>query len=262
MFKALRIIILLLILASLASTLLIQQNISQDWSGTLDIRIIPVIADQSASTQKYVESLKEKNFKHINQYLISQAKRFNTDLQYSLNIQLEESTTNIPPTVPGDNASHFDIILWSLKLRLWAWKNRLDDHKLSQIRLYVLYQSPIDSKPLPHSTGLQNGLIGLINARASISQRSLHNIIITHELLHILGASDKYNLNSGQPNSPIGYADPSASPLLPQRFTEIMARAKPISNDKFEVATHLRQTRINKFTAYEIGWLQSPPETQ
>jgi len=254
MFKAIRIIILLLILGSIASTLIIQRNVARDWSGTLDVRIIPVIADQSDSTKKYVESLKQQDFKNINQYLISQAKRFDTDLQYSLNIQLKESTTNIPPTVPDQGTSKFGIIIWSLKLKWWAWRNQPSDYKLSQIRLYVLYQSPEDRTPLPHSTGLQNGLIGLVNARAQTSQRSLHQIIITHELLHILGASDKYDLATGQPMFPDGYANPTSN--SPQRFAAIMARAKPTSANTHEVATHLRQTQINAVTASEIGWVK------
>jgi len=83
----------------------------------------------------------------------------------------------------------------------------------------------------------------------------LHQIIIIHELLHIFGASDKYQLASGHPIFPDGFASPQKTPLYPQRFAEIMARAIPKNDTDYEIATHLRQTKIGTRTAQEIGWL-------
>jgi len=255
-FKKIRILILLLILASVSSTFLLQKEVTNDWQGTLDIRIIPVLADQKAKTASFVNSLEESDFSNIERYLIAQAKRFNVDLEHSLEILLEEPITSTPPVIPNTNASRLDIIFWSLKLRWWAWKNELPDHHVAQIRLYILYQSPEDNNPLPHSTGLQNGLIGLVNARALTKRRPLHQVIITHELLHIFGSKDKYQLGNGQPIYPDGYAKPNFSPLYPQSKAELMARSIPISKSKSKVAVHLNNTLIGKKTALEIGWLK------
>jgi len=256
MFKTIRIFILLIILGSVASTLWIQKNLGQDWSGTLDIRLIPVVADQKPQTQRFIDKLTVSDFDDIHIYLKKQGEHFGVDLQYGLNITLEEQTTNTPPVVPNANSSRLEILLWSLRLKWWAWKNQLEDHHLAQTRIYILYQSPEKNKPLAHSTGLQNGLIGLVNARASTSQQPLHQIVITHELLHIWGASDKYDTATGIPFFPDGYAAPNQTPLFPQRFTEIMARAKPVSQTKYDVATHLKQTLIGNKTALEIGWIK------
>ena len=54
MFKLVRITILLLILALVASTILLQRNVSSGWIGTLDVRIIPIVADDSLTTLNYV----------------------------------------------------------------------------------------------------------------------------------------------------------------------------------------------------------------
>lgn len=257
MFKSIRIVILLLILGSVASTVILQRNVARDWQGTLDIRIIPVLADQSANTMRFTDSLILRDFEPIKKYLNIQARQYDVDLQHSLNIKIENTITDIPPIVPAKNASRLDIILWSLKLKWWAWRHQLDDHHIAQIRLYILYQSPDDKQSLPHSTGLQNGLLGLVNARAFKQHKPIHNIIITHELLHILGASDKYDLRSGQPHKPDAYAEPGLTPLLPQRFAEIMARAIALSPNKYELAQHLRQTKISVKTAQEIGWIDT-----
>ena len=254
MFKKIRIVILLVILMSVLSTLLIQKNLTQDWQGTLDIRIIPVLADQQPQTQKFVNSLSIKKFSDIEKFLVSQAKEYNLNLQNSFNIQLEEPIHSIPPVVPNSRASRLDIILWSLKLKWWAWKNKPSNYSIAQVRIYVLYQSPEDGLALPHSTGLQNGLIGLVNARAVRKRESLHRVIIAHELLHIFGASDKYHLNNGHPLYPDGYAYPNRKPIYPQPKGEIMGRSIAISKKKSNVAKSLNQIIIGDKTASEIGW--------
>ena len=124
-------------------------------------------------------------------------------------------------------------------------------------RIYTLYQSPDDGNPLPHSTGLQNGLIGLVNARAVGTRRSLHQVIITHELLHIFGASDKYSLESGKSVYPDGYAEPNKKPLYPQTKAEIMGRSIPLNTTRSEIAKSLNQTIVGKTTAAEIGWVNT-----
>ena len=43
-----------------------------------------------------------------------------------------------------------------------------------------------------------------------------NSIVITHELLHTVGASDKYDLRTGSPLFPSGYGDRDQDPLYPQ----------------------------------------------
>ena len=256
MFKLFRIGLLLIILISVASTFLIQKNVNANWQGTLDIRIIPVVADEKPQTQSYVNKLTERQFDSIENFLVEQARNYDLKLEHGLSIKLEDSITDTPPLIPSPGASRLQVILWSLKLKWWAWQHELDDHHVAQIRLYVLYQSPNKNTALAHSTGLQNGLLGLVNARASTKQSALHQVIITHELLHIFGATDKYNFANGLPIYPAGYAKPEQSPLFPQRRAEIMGRSIAINERKAEVAAKLRQIVIGETTAREIGWLK------
>jgi len=253
-FKKIRIAILLIVFMSVLSTLLIQKNLTQNWQGTLDIRIIPVLADQAPQTKKFVSSLNTKKFRDIERFLVFEAKKYNLNLQNSFNIQLEKPINSIPPIVPDSNASRLNIILWSLKLKWWAWRNKPNNHNIAQVRLYILYQSPQNGFALPHSTGLQNGLIGLANARAAKEREPLHKVIIVHELLHIFGASDKYELGSGLPIYPDGYAYPERKPLYPQPKAEVMGRSIAISANKANIAKNLNQIIISDKTASEIGW--------
>ena len=120
-----------------------------------------------------------------------------------------------------------------------------------------MYSSPKKNQLLPHSTGLQKGLIGLIHASAHRKDRKRNNMVITHELMHIFGASDKYNLGTGHPIYPEGFANPKKRNRFPQSKAEIMAGRIPISESAFDRVYGLSQTIVGEKTAIEIGWLQS-----
>ena len=255
MFKILRILVLLFILMSVWGTYRIQQTVAKDWSGAVTIKVIPVIADNKPSTKRFVSKLQVKDFDEVSRYLISNAKPYNLDLTHIIDLQLEPAIESIPPTVPSSDSGFLSVALWSLKLRYWAWQNETPDHESYFIRIYMLYQSPVGNRALPHSTGLQNGLIGLVNARANTGSKRFHNVILTHELLHILGASDKYDLATGEPIYPQGFLN--QQPKYPQPYAEIMARAKPLSNGRSEIAETLSRTRIGPLTAQEIAWDKS-----
>ncbi len=235
-----------------------QQSIAEDWSGVVSIKVIPVIADNSLQTRAFVKSLKPKDFSEVDRYLTESAKQYGLDLSNVIDLELESPIESVPPSLPEAGAGRLAQALWSLRLRWWAWQNQLDDHEDYHIRLYMLYQSPAQGVRLAHSTGLRNGLIGLINARAIKLNKRFHNVVLTHELLHIFGASDKYNLTTGEPFYPEGYVLPNAQPRWPQQHAEIMGRAKALSQTRFEVAERLSHTRISELTASEIGWVDKP----
>ena len=50
-----------------------------------------------------------------------------------------------------------------------------------------------------------------------------NDMVMAHELLHTLGATDKYDPASDAPRFPEGYGDPRQVPLYPQQFAELMA---------------------------------------
>ena len=76
----------------------------------------------------------------------------------------------------------------------------------------------------------------------------------TRLLLHAFGASDKYDLATGQPIYPLGYAFPDQQPLFPQTKAELMAGHIPLSQTTSKMPESLNQTLINEITAIELGW--------
>jgi hypothetical protein len=111
-----------------------------------------------------------------------------------------------------------------------------------------------DSDALPHSIGLQKGLFGIVNAFASREMEGSNDTVIAHELLHTLGAIDKYALNTNQPLHPIGFAEPDRTPLYPQTHAKLMGGRIPLSPSDSSIPVSLRQVVVGPLTASEIGW--------
>jgi hypothetical protein len=81
-----------------------------------------------------------------------------------------------------------------------------------------------------------------------------NNIVIAHELMHTLGATDKYDLGTGAPIYPAGFAEPDREPRYPQQSAEIMAGRRALSPTDFEMPSGLRDVVVGVATAGEIRW--------
>ena len=81
-------------------------------------------------------------------------------------------------------------------------------------------------------------------------------VILSHELLHTLGASDKYDFATNMPIFPDGFAYPQQQPLFPQAKAELMGGRIVISDNKAVIPKNLAQTVIGEKTAREIGWVK------
>jgi len=159
-----------------------------------------------------------------------------------------------PPEPPRDR--HILVIMWwSLEIRLWARGVSKEYGPPADVQMFVLFHDPDTSPRLAHSLGLQKGLLGVVHAFASWRQAGGNNMVITHELLHTLGATDKYDLQTNQPIFPIGYAEPDKSPVLPQEYAEIMAGRIPLSKNKAEQPPGLGSVLVGEYTAREIRWI-------
>jgi hypothetical protein len=103
---------------------------------------------------------------------------------------------------------------------------------------------------------MQKGLYGVVNAFADRSMIGSNDVITAHELLHTLGASDKYDPRNSQPLNPIGYAEPTKQPLLPQTHAELMGGRIPLTSSTSEIPESLDQVVIGPLTATEIRWIE------
>ncbi|MCP3664668.1 MAG: hypothetical protein GY696_19620 [Gammaproteobacteria bacterium] len=256
-FRNFRVLILLVILASVAIYTQAQRLDTMSWLEPLDLVVFPLNGDGSERTDRYIRRLKLQNFAAIDKFSAKQAKRFQVLAEQPTSTRLGPRIDQLPPVPPARDANPIAMIWWSLKLRIWAWQNTPDGVTgKNSVRMFVLYHQPMDDQVLAHSLGLQKGLLGIVNAYAANDQNKQNNIVIAHELLHTVGASDKYD-ELGLPSFPDGYAAPNRSPLYPQTRCEIMAGRIAVSKTEAKMAQSLRTCMVGQVTAKEIGWIET-----
>jgi len=253
--KTLRVIVLLIILLIVYQQTALQKRLTQSWNVTLEVTIYPINADGSNSSEEYLNNLEEKSFDNMSKFLSQQSQVYDLWTDEPVNFSLDKSVFDLPPEKP-DGSSILENISWSLKFRNWSRKHKKNGEKLTQVRIYLLLHDPKTNPQLPHSAGLQKGLIGVVYAYADKQYANPNNIITVHELLHTLGATDKYDLASGEPIFPYGYANPNQMPLLPQSKTEIMGGRRAISKSHSEMPISFSKVLIGTKTASEIGWIK------
>jgi hypothetical protein len=255
MWRVARIGLLLFVLAVVAQNAWVARSRTAEWKRSLHVVIYPISADAAATSGRYVGELRKPAFEAIEDFFRAEAKKYDVSLADPVEVFLAPPILATPPAAPfGGNALR--IVWWSLELRAWAWWNDTYKGAKPDVRLFVLYHDPVVGTTLPHSTGLQKGMIGLVNAVADFEYEGSNNVVIAHELLHTLGATDKYDPDGNRPVFPDGYADPQAIPRIPQRRAEIMAGRIPISETQSEMPAGMRQVVIGVRTAREINWIR------
>jgi len=255
MARALRIGFLLFVLLVVAQSAWIARGRTTDWKEPLRVVIYPINGDGSAAADAYLKGLRLDRFEPIAAYLRLQARERKLPLRDPVEIYLAPRVASTPPAPPRQGSTP-EIILWSLQLRFWAWRNDGYAGPKAHVRMFVLYFAPTENRRLAHSVGLQKGLLGVVNAFASERMEGENSVVIAHELLHTFGATDKYDAATNQPRFPDGYAEPSADPLYPQSKAEIMAGRIALSKTRAETPQDLEQTLIGAATAREINWLK------
>ena len=253
MWKQVRILLLLLILLFVAVRAWQDRSGATSWKSPLWVGLFPIPADDSPVTARYVAALTREDFLDIEAFFAAQAPRFGRNVDQPVRIELYPPSTQLPPVLEPDTGP-LGVAWWSLKLRWFAAHAATGGAVPPRIRLFVLYHDPQRLPALPDSHGMQKGLVGVVQVFADRALAGSNDVVIAHELLHTLGATDKYALGSGAPIFPQGFADPDAHPLYPQAQAEIMAGRRPLSPTEFEMPSSLRDAMVGPATAAEIRW--------
>lgn len=253
MFKTIRIFILLFILAAVSYSGYRAKTQSVEWKYTLMVNVYPINGDGSELAENYISGLTNQEYASIEQFMLDAAEQYGKTQHASIQIRLQNKLNKKPPA-PPDNASVVEIMWWSLQFRWWAYRHAKVQGPGTQVRLFVQYFDP-QRQQVHRSTALQEGLIGQVNVFATADMREKNNVVIAHEFLHTLGATDKYDLSSDFPSFPDGYAEPEKSPLHPQRYAEIMGGRLPLNAFDAVIPSHLNRVIIGTKTAQEINFL-------
>jgi hypothetical protein len=255
-FKTLRVATLLLILLVVALTTWLDRYRSTRWREPLFVAIYPIAADDSAVTRSYVDSLAGEQFKAIDFFFSRESARYHLRTDEPIRSRLKPELNEQPPQRAAQ-AGIFSTALWSLKLRYWAWRVSRRAREPEDVRIFVLYHDPALTPTVRHSLGLTKGLIGVVYAFAAPVMSGANDVVIAHELLHTVGATDKYDPANDAPRFPEGFGDPRQIPLYPQRKAEIMAGRRMLTADQWQQVSGLDEVVVGAATALEIRWLQN-----
>lgn len=250
MFKNIRILILLSILLIVSVNSCRDKN--QDWNRPVYVALHPINIDGSPQIDAYIANLTQADFNELDAYIKKQALPYNPSVR--MYYRLGDTVSAIPPVVPR-GGSVLDAMIWSLKFRYFTYKNRPKTAFKPDLTLFLQYHGADKSIIIDTSTALQNGRMGVVNLFAKNDKNKTNNVVIAHESLHGFGATDKYNLRTGEPIFPDGYANPTQNPLYPQAQAELMAMHKMKNAHKFVMAKTLDEAVVGELTAKEIGWL-------
>ncbi len=255
-FKQVRVGLLLALLIIVAHQTLSTWFSSREWEEPLTVIVYPILpASAPAQIQRYVSELSSQDFTEVGDFFEEEAKIANLAAQPPFYVELGPVIRTPPPALPK-HPSTLSVILWSLRFRLWAWWNtpHSDDAIPPIIRMYMIYHLPEPGIALPHSSGLTKGLIGIVHAFAAHTQQAQNHIVLAHEVLHTVGATDLYDRRTSLPLYPSGYSTPLQEPRYPQHRAELMAGRIPLSPTEARMPRDLQECIIGNKTREEIGW--------
>ena len=224
------------------------------WDETLWVTVYPIIADGRERTQDYVSRLTPETFAAVERFVAAEAHRYGVAIEQPVRVDLGEPVDELPPP-PPESRNPFAVGLWSLKIRWWAGQaTDGQSGPTPDVRMFVAYHDPEIRTTVPHSLGLQKSMLGVVHAFATRRMAGSNNLVIAHELLHTLGATDKYDPVDNQPIHPEGFADPDRQPLYPQIHAEIMGGRIPVTEWEAAIPESLQWARVGHATAAELNW--------
>ena len=254
--RQLRILLLLLVLLGVAVGAWIERASIAGWKTPVIVALSPINADGSPVAEQYIAALQVEQLQAVADFFEEQRAEYELPLETPIQLTLTPPVRELPPML-ADQPNVLQIMWWSLRLRAWTrFSAPRPPGPTPRIRLFLLYHDPALAPTLRHSIGLQKGLVGVVNLFADKRMAGSNTVVIAHELLHTLGATDKYDMADNSPLYPEGYAEPDRNPLLPQAFAEIMAGRIPISETDARTPESLAQVVIGPATATEIAWLK------
>ena len=143
--------------------------------------------------------------------------------------------------------------------RQWSYLSAIDDQvglnsSEYDSRIYVVARPPA-SNAIQFVEGYSQlgGRVGIVEVELNEAMVDLVLSVTAHELLHTLGAEDKYDAE-GHTLIPEGLAEPERSPQLHQRYVEVMARNRPVGAGQERILDRLDELAVGPQTAREVGW--------
>lgn len=253
MLKRLRIAVLLYVLLFVAAGQFFAAKSATDWDAPLWVDIYAVAGDDRPATHSFVAGLSPSEFSGAEEFFAREAQRYGVTLEQPFKLRVVGEYRGQLPHLDSDSGP-LGVLAWSLRMRWLATSLRWQAAPSGDIIVFAIFHEPTRGVALDRSTALDKGLVAVANLFADRQAQATNEIVLAHELLHTLRATDKYSPTTNAPSYPDGYAAPDARPLLPQTKAELMAGRIALDERHAEMPSGLDEVVIGAVTAREIGW--------
>jgi hypothetical protein len=140
----------------------------------------------------------------------------------------------------------------------WRWTRDIDaragvEQRAYDARIYLVMKPAQGGLAFVEGESEYGGRVGVAQADIDPEMIDFALFVAAHELMHTLGASDKYDAE-GRAVFPGGFARPDKLPLFPQPGAEIMARNLPLAPSSERPPNTIDELFVGDATACEIGW--------
>lgn len=261
-FFQIRVAVLLSVLAGVlvwAADDYLRRNRRTDWSrplvvGLVLLQLTEVDADALATLHERVPALAAQLNRELTRYRGASAPRIEIVTHGPIDV------SEAPPHLEEDGIIALTAHNFALRSYLGEVDERakLDDDGLD-VRIYLVLRNPASpERSFVEGMSQQGGWVGMVEVELGEGMVDFALFVVAHELFHTFGASDKYS-KEGYTLVPDGLAEPDRVPLYPQRFTEVMARRRPLSPEREAWPDSLEELRVGLLTAREIGWVDPSP---
>ncbi len=230
----------------------------KDWNRTLDVAIVLLHVEGAPPVDPSAVQDVVDRAPALAERLHAEAERWRPGMSAPFRFRVfgPVDVASGPPKTDASGA--IDLASHAIELRRWL--SDVDpragvEPEHWDSRIYVDARRPASTmRTVVEGQSQLDGRIGVVSVELDASMVDLMLFVVTHELMHTLGALDKYDA-AGRTRIPDGLVEPTLSPLYPQRLAEIMARNRVVSPSREVVPTTLDELGVGRATAVEIGWI-------
>ncbi len=225
-----------------------------EWTRTLNVAI--VLLRRGAVDPAAVDRLRRRT-DDLGARLTEQMHRYRQGPPpFMFHVAGPVDVTRLPPSADADGV----VALARHQYDLWRYLSRVDseagvDPAAFDSRIYLVVQPPHERRELVEGESEEGGRVGVVSVDLGDNMVDFALFVATHELMHTLGASDKYDA-TGRALAPQGLGDPTQVPLYPQHAAEVMARNVVVAPGRERPPDTLAELAVGRWTATEIGWLR------
>jgi hypothetical protein len=233
-----------------------RRHARNQWVDTLNVALI--LAQKDTVDEGTVELLKRRTTA-LEERLAAEFHRRNPDAPKPFHFVVKGPVDlrRAPPQQPSEGL--FDLARYNFDL--WRFVRGVNadagvEASSFDATIYLVARTP---KAAFHASvegaSQVGGTVGVVEVELDRTMVDFALFVTTHELLHLLGAKDKYDA-WGRSLVPEGLAEPELRPLYPQRYAEVMARNVALGPSEERAPESLSDLKIGATTAREIGWVR------